>query len=229
MEASASFPFSPPDPPTGSCPDPIQKGPFWSLQTPADMVGTLFSNREDFIFGMNLTAVCIAMFPGLRLLTFTLVSNQLLFLLSGEQETIGRYFLNYKKRLKRYLSDRFRYPDLSRLEPELIRIRDPQTLRQEILRINGYGASGQPGYTPYSYPWSAGILYFNPLILKLPKVPLSSLSQAERRRISHSRLLPLPRSYLVYQGIIAPSSYCAISEGESCFRDARQYFRLLSR
>ncbi len=226
MEASVPFPS--PGPPAGSCTDATQDSPFWALQTPADLAGTLFSNREDFIFGMNLTAVCVALYPDLRLLTFTLVSNQLLFLLSGTQETVVLFFLNYKKRLKRYLSDRFRYPDLTRLEPGLTMIRDPQTLRQEILRINGYGASGQPGYTPYSYPWSAGILYFNPLILKLPKVPFSSLSQAERRRISRSRLLPLPRSYLVYQGIIAPSSYCAISEGESCFRDARQYFRLLS-
>ena len=225
----ASVPFPPPGPPAGSCTDATQDSPFWALQTPADLAGTLFSNREDFIFGMNLTAVCVALYPDLRLLTFTLVSNQLLFLLSGTQETVVLFFLNYKKRLKRYLSDRFRYPDLARLEPGRTMIRDPQTLRQEILRINGYGASGQPGYTPYSYPWSAGILYFNPLILKLPKVPFSSLSQAERRRISRSRLLPLPRSYLVYQGIIAPSSYCAISEGESCFRDARQYFRLLSR
>lgn len=227
MEASVPFPS--PGPPAGSCTDATQDSPFWALQTPADLAGTLFSNREDFIFGMNLTAVCVALYPDLRLLTFTLVSNQLLFLLSGTQETVVLFFLNYKKRLKRYLSDRFRYPDLTRLEPGLTMIRDPQTLRQEILRINGYGASGQPGHTPYSYPWSAGILYFNPLILKLPKVPFSSLSQAERRRISRSRLLPLPRSYLVYQGIIAPSSYCAISEGESCFRDARQYFRLLSR
>ncbi len=226
MEASVPFPS--PGPPAGSCTDATQDSPFWALQTPADLAGTLFSNREDFIFGMNLTAVCVALYPDLRLLTFTLVSNQLLFLLSGAQETVVLFFLSYKKRLKRYLSDRFRYPDLARLEPGLTMIRDPQTLRQEILRINGYGASGQPGYTPYSYPWSAGILYFNPLILKLPKVPFSSLSQAERRRISRSRLLPLPRSYLVYQGIIAPSSYCAISEGESCFRDARQYFRLLS-
>lgn len=203
--------------------------PVWSLQTPADLVGRLFSNREDFVFGMNLVAVCAAMFPEVRILSFTLVSNRLLFLLGGDRESVGQFFQVYRKRLKRYLSDRVRYPDLNRLEPDLLQIPDLPTLREEIIRINRYGAAGRPELTPYSYPWSAGVVYFNPLILKLPKIPLGDLTQAERRGISRSRLLPLPRSYLVYQGIIVPSSYCAISEGESCFRDAQEYFRLLSR
>ena len=214
MEASAtSPPFS----------------PVWSLQTPADLAGRLFSNREDFVFGMNLVAICAAMFPELRILTFTLVGNRILLLLAGDRGSIEQYFQVFRKRLKRYLSDRVRYPDLTRLVPELVQVQDLQTLRRQIILINRYGAADRSEHTPYSYPWSAGVLYFNPLILKLPKVPLGSLSQAERRQISRSRLLPLPRSYLVYQGIIAPSSYCAISEGESCFRDAQEYFRLLSR
>ena len=203
--------------------------PVWSLQTPEDLVGRIFSNREDFIFGMNLVAVCAALFPEVRILTFTLLSNRLIFLLAGDIGSVEKYFQAYKKRLRRYLANRVRYPDLARLEPGLQRIPDLPTLRQEIVRINRIGAAGRREYTPYSYPWSAGVLYFNPLLLKLPKVPFDSLSQEERRGITRSRLLPLPRSYLVYQGIIAPSSYCAIAEGEACFRDAQEYFRLLSR
>ncbi|MCR4824936.1 MAG: hypothetical protein K5849_06235 [Bacteroidales bacterium] len=207
----------------------LRQGPFWRIRTPEELSGTLFSNRDDFIFGMNLVAVCTALSAGIRVLTFTLEPGRLFFLLGGEAGSAEAFFLLYRKRLKRYLADRVRYPDLTGLTPGLLRIPDLQAFRDEAVFINRHACIGQPGHTPYSYPWSAGILYFNPLLLDLPKVPLSRLSQAKRRAVSHSRLLQLPGSYQVYRGIIVPSSYCAISEGESYFRNARQYFRLLGR
>ena len=125
--------------------------PVWSLQTPGDLVGRLFSNREDFFFGMNLVAICAAMFPGIRILTFTLVRNRLLFLMAGERADIEAYFRAYRKRLKRYLADRFRYPDLARLEPGLQQIPDVPALRQEIIRINRTGAAGRSRRPTYPF------------------------------------------------------------------------------
>lgn len=207
----------------------LQNGPFWHLCTPAGLAGKLFSFREDFLFGMNLVAICAAAFPQVRVLTFALTGSQLSFLLAGEQDGVLLFFRHYKKRLRRYLADRVRYPDLARLDPGLRLVPDLQELRREIIRVNRQGCTARSGFTPYSYPWGAGILYFNPLILDLPKVPWSYLSQERRRALSHSRLLQLPASYLVYKGIIAPSSYCVFHEGEAYFKDAQQYFRFLGR
>lgn len=206
-----------------------QRGPFWHLYTPGDLTGILFADRDDFIFGMNLMAVCAAMFPELRIITFTLMSNHIHVLLCGDREAIEGFFNVFRKRLKRYLADRIRYPDLRGFQPGLTQLPDLRAMRSEIVYINRNGYVVQPDHTPYSYPWGAGILYFNPLLKSLPKTPLNDLPQSDRKQISRSRLMDLPGHYAVCRGVIAPSTFCAIEEGESYFRNAHQYFRLLSR
>lgn len=206
-----------------------RKGPYWHLYTPGDLTEILFTCKEEFLVGMNLVAVCLAVFPGLRLVTFTLMNNHFHFIIVGSREDVTAFFIYYRKRLKRYLAGRGRYPDLSRLEPDLFEIPDLRALRNEIVYVNRNGYVVQPDHTPYSYPWSSGVLYFNPLLEHVPKTPVSDLSQPEQRRLYHSRLLELPGQYKTYKGLIVPSSYCNIAEGEAAFRNAHQYFQLLGR
>ena len=206
-----------------------RKGPYWHLYTPGDLTEILFTCKEEFLVGMNLVAVCLAAVPGLRLITFTLMNNHFHFIIAGNREDVTNFFLMYRKRLKRYLAGMGRYPDLSRLEPDTFEIPDLRALRNEIVYVNRNGYVVQPDHTPYSYPWSAGILYFNPLLEHVPKIPVSDLSQPEQRKLYHSRLVELPEHYMAFDGLIVPSSFCRIAEGEAVFRDAHHYFQLLGR
>ncbi len=206
-----------------------RKGPYWHLYTPGDLTEIIFTCREEFLVGMNLVAVCLAFFPGLRIVTFTLMNNHFHFIIAGSREDVIGFFTLYRKRLKRYLAGLGRYPDLSALVPDTFEIPNLRALRNEIVYVNRNGYLVQPEHTPYSYPWSAGVLYFNPLLRGLPKVPVCELPQSEQRGLYHSRLVSLPKHYLAYNGLIAMSSYCSIAEGEGAFRDAHQYFHLLSR
>ena len=206
-----------------------RKGPYWHLYTPGDLTEIIFTCEEEFLIGMNLVAVCLAYFPGLRIVTFTLMNNHFHFILAGSREDVVDFFAMYRKRLKRYLAGLGRFPDLSGFVPDAFEIPDFRALRNEIVYVNRNGYVVQPEHTPYSYPWSAGVLFFNPLLSRLPKVPVSGLPQSEQRKLYHSRLVSLPKHYLVYGGLIALSSYCSIAEGEDAFRDAHQYFQLLGR
>lgn len=206
-----------------------RKGPYWHLYTPGDLTEIIFTCREEFLVGMNLVAVCLAMFPGLRIVTFTLMNNHFHFILAGNREDVLAFFELYRKRLKRYLAGKARYPDLSRLIPDTFEIPDLRALRNEIVYVNRNGYVVQPDHTPYSYPWSAGVLYYNPLLAHVPKVAVSELTQPEQRKLYHSRLIELPRQYKTHDGLIVPSSFCGIAEGEAFFRDAHQYFQLLGR
>ncbi len=206
-----------------------RKGPFWHLYTPGHLTEIIFTSREDFILGMNLIAVCLAVFPQLRIITFTLMNNHLHIILAGDREDVLAFFALFRRRLSRYLSGKGHYPDLSDFLPDLYEIPDLRALRNEIVYVNRNGYVVQPEHTPYSYLWSAGVLYFNPLLRLLPRRQLLTLSQQEQRALYHGRLISLPEHYEVCEGLIAPSSYCAISEGESYFRNAHHYFQLLSR
>lgn len=205
------------------------KGPYWHIYTPGDLTEIIFTSSEDFILGMNLMAVCLAAFPSLRIVTFTLMNNHFHIILAGSREDALSFFALYRKRLKRFLAGQGRYPDLSALVPDAYEIPDLQALRNEIVYVNRNGYVVQPEHTPYSYPWSAGVYYFNPLLAGVPRIPLSSLSQPEQRKLYHGRLIELPKEYEVTGQMIHPLSFCSIQEGEACYRNAHQYFRLLSR
>ena len=50
-----------------------------------------------------------------------------------------------------------------------------------------------------------------------------------QRKLYHGRLIELPKEYEVTGQMIHPLSFCSIQEGEAYYRNAHQYFRLLSR
>ena len=171
------------------------KGPYWHIYTPGDLTEIIFTSPEDFIVGMNLMAVCVAMFPHLRIITFTLMNNHFHIILAGSREDALSFFALYRKRLKRFLAGKERYPDLSALVPDAFEIPDLQALRNEIVYVNRNGYVVQP----------------------------------EQRKLYHGRLIELPKEYEVTGQMIHPLSFCSIQEGEAYYRNAHQYFRLLSR
>ena len=76
-----------------------RKGPYWHLYTPGDLTEIIFTCEEEFLIGMNLVAVCLAYFPGLRIVTFTLMNNHFHFILAGSREDVVDFFAMYRKRL----------------------------------------------------------------------------------------------------------------------------------
>ena len=207
-----------------------RQGPYWHLYTPGERTEIIFTCDEEFIFGMNLVALCLALFPGLRILSFTLMNNHFHFILAGSREDAEAFFVMYRRRLKRYLTGRGRYADLSALKADMFEIPDLRALRSEIVYVNRNGYIVQPDHTPYSYPWSAGVFYFNPMLERMViGEPLAGLSYRDSRQLFRGRTFPLPDSYRIIDGMILPSSYCCIREGEGYFRNAHQYFYSLSK
>jgi hypothetical protein len=217
-----------------------QGGPFWHLYTDGGKMEIVFARPEDFIFGITLLGICSAAFPACRILTFALMSNHIHLILAGPEQDVRAFFDLFRRRLQRYLSSEKRYCTLDRFDPELYRIPDVRGLRNEIVYVNRNGYVVHPDCTPFSYWWSAGIFYFNPLAWMLPSQPFASLTLRERRTMCHCREAELPAKYQVFAGfdprqgsdrstLLLASSFCAIREGEGYFRDAHQYFQRLGR
>lgn len=218
----------------------LQGGPFWHLYTDGGKMEVVFACPEDFLFGITLLGICCAAFPGCRVLTFTLMSNHLHLVLAGPERDARAFFDLFRRRLQRYLSSKKRFCTLDRFDAEFYQIPDLRALRNEIVYVNRNGYVVHPDCTPFSYWWSAGIFYFNPLAWMLPSQPFASLTLRERRTLCHCREAELPARYKVLTGfdpgrgsarstLLLASSFCAIREGESYFRDAHQYFQRLGR
>lgn len=204
-------------------------GPFWHMYTPGHITGILFTNEEELEFGMNLMGICADRSPKLKIYTFELMNNHLHCILSGERKSCEDLFNRYKTRLQRYLAIQGRVVDMSAFNASLLRIADLNALRSEIVYVNRNGYLVKSSYTPYSYLWGAGYLYFNPLYELLPTTAFNSLPLRDKRNICRSRDVALSARIRVANHMILPSSYCSIKEGESFFRDAHHYFNLLSK
>lgn len=215
-------------------------GPYWHLYTDGEKMEIIFTSPEDFMFGITLLGICIAAFPKCRILTFTLMSNHLHIILAGLEQDVLAFFELYKERLKRYLSGMKRYCRMQNFEAELFQIPDLRALRNEIIYVNRNGYVVSPDCTPFSYWWSAGVYFFNPMGRMLPLRPFSSLPIRVQRSMCHCREMELPKQYQVLEDIrpqmkdavgpmLFPPSFCAIQEAEGFYLDAHHYFRQLSR
>jgi len=215
-------------------------GPYWHLYTDGEGMPIFFAEPVDFVFGITLLGIIAAEFPRCRIITFTLMSNHIHIILAGSEADIRAFFSLFRARLQRYLARKKRFWPSERFEASLFRIPDLRALRSEIIYVNRNGYVVSPACTPFSYWWSAGVFLFNPMARMLPTLAFAELTLRERREMCHCRDATLPDHYRVlpdlplpgdeYAGpVLAAPSFCALEEAESFFRDAHQYFRLLSK
>lgn len=218
----------------------LSGGPFWHLYTSGETMEIIFAGTGDFLFGITLLGICAAAFPRCRILTFALMNNHLHIVLAGPEADIPKFFELFKRRLQRYVSICGRDCSLRRFDAEFFRIPDLQALRNEIVYVNRNGFVVHPECTPFSYWWSAGIFFFNPMAELLPSIPFASLTFRQRREMCHCRDVALPEKYRVFPGfpmdkdgsvapLLLPTSFCDIQEAENYFRDAHQYFQRLGK
>ena len=204
-------------------------GPFWHMYTPGNMTSIIFSQEEDFIFGMNLIAQTAAKFPDVKIYTFEIMNNHLHFILSGEEYRCRQMFCKIKERLNRYLKTKGQALDFSRFDCSLVRITDLKMLRNEIIYVNRNGYVARHDCTPFTYPWGAGASFFNNIIRLIPSTRYSELTIRQKREICKSKDIDLPGDLRVYNGVILPSSYCILKKAEQMFRDPHHYFNMLSK
>ena len=203
-------------------------GPYWHLCTPGQLTESLFENEADFRMGMNSIAVCTQS-SGVEILAFQIMGNHLHFIISSLEQICRSFFEQLKKRLKLFFSRHDRYVKLDGFCPNLIPIDNLQSLRTEIVYVHRNGFLVNPAYTPFSYPWGSGNLYFMPPFPKQACKKWEDLPYREKAAICRSRVCDLPDNYLIDNGVILPHNYCNAGKGMSMFRDAHQYFSMVSK
>lgn len=205
-------------------------GPMWHLCTPGEFVGIIFREREDYVFGMNLVALCAAEFSAkIKILTFQIMSNHLHFVLMCEENFVSEFFGLFKKRLQRYLVNQGYRGTLAGFTYNYFRINDLRYLQNVILYVNRNGYLVDKNSTPFTYEWGANRYFFNKFAHNESVVKLDSLSIDKQRAMFKSRNFDVPVDYAVSDRYVSPLSYCKISLAESFFRDANHYFHLSSR
>ena len=107
--------------------------------------------------------------------------------------------------------------------PGLTPITTLKQLRDEIAYVIRNPFVVRKDINPFAYPWCSGYLYFNPILSMLKQQPVSSLTLREKRSLTHSRDLPLPKDLTLVDGQVFPGSFVNYSLVESMFTDCRQF------
>lgn len=206
----------------------LKYSPFWHLCTPGKLTEILCETPDDYKFCVTLVAIA-ASYAKVKVITFEVLSNHIHVLLSGPEEDCIKFFDYYKRKLHRYYLSTGRHKNLSGFNASRIPLPTLESVRREIVYIARNGFLTSDKYLPFSYPWGAGALFFNPMAVKSDATPFNDIPFRDKQWMCHGRIPDLPRTILVKDGMILPQSFCCITLGEALFRNAHQYFSMVSK
>lgn len=205
-----------------------QNGPYWHFATPGLSTEIIFTCPDDYRFGMTLFAEC-AVANHIRVYNYELMSNHLHGIVSATRQACTNFLGDYRKRMIRYAKACGRTLNLDAFVCDPIPIDNLDLMRNSIVYVSRNGFVVDSRYTPYSYPWGSGHLYFGPALNPLESLSYNKLSTIEKRALTHSRTICFPDSFMVKNGHIAPESFVDYRTGMMLFRDAHHYFSALTK
>lgn len=195
-------------------------GPYWHAYTSGKESPLIFSLEEDFVFVMNVIAQAAALFSEVRIIAFEVMNNHFHFVVSADEEAVLTFWGFVRKRLVRS------FPLMKGLQITIKPIGDLGALRNNIVYTNRNGYVADSSHTPFSYPWGTGRYYS----LDRPRgKTLARIFVDDKRRMFRCRTPALPSGWEVSNGYVAPWNYCAVKLGMAMFRDAHNYFMMVSK
>lgn len=204
-------------------------GEVYHAYTSGREMPVLLTSVDDLAFTMNVIAYAAFTFrDAIKIVAFAVMNNHFHFVLAGSRTDISDFFRFIVKKLKRTI------PGAGEMTLYFKPISDLGAMRNNIVYTNRNGYVANPDHTPFSYPWGTGRYYFN----EIPSsATFADIGYNQNRTIFRGANVHLPADWpMEYEHdgsssavYVAPGSYCAISLGMAMFRDAHQYFAMVSK
>jgi len=186
----------------------------------------VFSTPKDFKAGMSIFAICARLFPEVKFYAFQLMSNHIHLIAGGSENKIQEFFNYFVDRLDKYFG---RSRNLTNFKLKLFHIENLSYLRNAIVYVNRNGSVVCNNVTPFTYPWGSSQFFFQPLAIRYHQLIGKAIGITSLRTIMHSRSCDAYKNLKIVDGFVSPLEFCDIATTEMFFRDARQYFYLISR
>lgn len=210
-----------------------RNGSLFNANTPENHP-LVFSTEEDFKAGMSILAVCANVFPNIKIYAFQLMSNHIHLIIGslhtrqsdGPEHQVQEFFNYYVDRLEKYF-DRSR--DFNNFKLKLFPIHQLSYLRNAIVYVNRNGFVVNNEVTPFTYPWGSSSYFFQPLAIRYSQLAGKAIGIIALRKLMHTRTCDKYKDLKIIDGFVSPLEFCDVSTAEGFFRDAKQYFYLISR
>ena len=186
----------------------------------------IFNTSEDYMAAMSILAASARMYSQIRIFAFQLMSNHIHLVVAGDERSIMDFFAYFTLRLEKYFEGKV---DLSAFNLKLFSVETLSYFRNAIVYVNRNGFVVNDDVTPFSYPWGTSQYFFQPVAVRYARACGKSMTVAWWRRLMHTRDVDSYRNMKLVDGYVSPLEFCDVKAAESVFRDARQYFYLISR
>ena len=200
-------------------------GTIFNANTPENHP-VVFSTDEHFKAGMSILAVCVKMYPEIKIYAFQLMSNHIHLIIGGEPQRIQVFFDFFVKRMDKFFDGR---ADLKDFSLKMFPVNDLSYMRNAIAYVNRNGFVVNNDVTPFSYPWGSSPYFFQPMVVGYARLAGKPLGILGIRALMHTRSSDYLKNLATINGYVSPLEFCDVALAESLFRDAKQYFYLISR
>ena len=204
-------------------------GPFWHLYTDGTKMEDIFKNNQEMKLGLITLAISSKIFPQVEIVAFELMSNHIHLIIRGERNDCLALFSNFKSRLSRIFKNLGHIVNWSNFEASILPIESLKALRHEIIYVHRNAFVADPRYTPDTYPWGSGCMYFSGIIKSIPTQSLAEIGFNKARELTHFRDIARIADLRFAGDSVFIPSFCRVDIGESMFKDARSYFNMLTR
>ena len=211
----------------------------WHFCTDGNFVDRIFTDKDDFIKGMNRIFVTIKKYR-IVILAFCLMDTHVHFILYGHFNECNRFIHNYLRLTSMHISQRFgEKKKLLRLPVSHQYIDSEFYLKTAICYVIKNAPVGGIANNCYDYPWGSGALYFrdsgnwcspawkNPHTAGF--VSFGDLHILQKRELLCSREIDFPDETLIMNGMVFPGEYTAHSIVERIFRTHKSFNFFLCR
>lgn len=186
----------------------------------------VFKTEDDYKAAMSILAISARMFHGVTIYAFQVMSNHLHLVVGGDEREIQGFFIFFVGRLDKHFGGA---ADLSGFVLKLFAVSDLAYFRNAVAYVNRNGFVVNNDVTPFSYPWGSSGYFFQPAMAEYDKLVGKPIGFTALRTIMHSRACDHLKDLKCVKGYVSPLEFCHISEAESAFRDAKQYFYSISK
>ena len=200
-------------------------GPVYNANTPENHP-VVFASERDYMDAMSILAICARMYQDVRIFAFQLMSNHIHIVIGGNEDVILDFFDYFVSRLDKYFEGKV---DFSEFKLKLFAINDLSYFRNAIVYNNRNGFIVNNHFTPFSYPWGSSRYFFLPMARRYSALAGKTIGITRLRTLMHTRNCDALKDLKMVDGFVSPLEFCDIDTAESIFRDAKQYFYLISR
>lgn len=223
---------------------------FFHVCTDGNQLPWLFKDTEDFIQGVNRSAICTYL-TGIQLYSFILMDNHVHFVCYGTKPACKDFINKYKNLSGKYISLKYGIKGyLKGLKGQIIPVTNQKSLMEIICYIDRNSIVAGYDSLPMEYPWGSSRYLFkgdmlggtnarsgaesvicrgSVDILKNDSRCLGDLTVRERWKCLGSRM-NFPQSWtLDDKGMILPQNFLELSKVEALFRTPVRYLYFLSK